>query len=191
MPTKINSASEFNISSVEDFEKFARELPKVKAVNGKKIAKATVADVLSFDTSKLTDLNEVIYLSGTNVHLFLQGNVGPYTATLLSRRFKRVGFEGRTISLQIPSSLNPQDKANLTDKIVKCAKSEAEDKVRTLIAQGVSISTKVAKDLGMLDQIIDLSKRRGQPKSATVAASGQQALASDDNSVPENQTAKS
>lgn len=183
--SKESPASNFVISKFEDLEKFVKELPKAKAVKGKKVAKAIVTDVESFDSSKLVALQEAIYLSGTNVQLFLQGNVGPYSALLLSRRYKRVGFEGRTISLSIPASVSTEERAVLSDKIAHYAKSESVDKVKTLIAQGASISMGTAKELGLLDQVVDLSKRKGQSKSTTAK------VASDDNSVSENKTATS
>ena len=182
---KSETANNFVISKFEDLEKFVKELPKAKAVKGKKVAKAIVTDMESFDSSKLVALQEAIYLSGTNVQLFIQGNVGPFAAALLSRRFKRVGFEGRNISLSIPASVGTEERATLTDKIAQCAKSDAEKEVKTLVAQGASISMKDAKELGLVDQVVDLSKRRGLPKSTTAK------VASDDNSVSENKTATS
>ena len=183
--SKSNSAIDAIISKFEDLEKFAKELPKAKAVKGKKVAKAILTDVSAFDTAKLIELDESIFLSGTNVQLFLQGNVGPYSASLLSRRFKRVGFEGRNIDLSIPTSVSGQDRTALIERISQCVKSDAVDKVKAFVAQGTTISMTAAKEIGLIDQIVDLGKRRGQSKLDTVK------VASDGNSASENQTVNS
>ena len=183
--SKSDTSNNFVISKFEDLEKFVKELPKAKAVKGKKVAKAIVTDVESFESSKLVALQEAIYLSGANVKLFLQGNVGPYSALLLSRRFKRVGFEGRNISLSIPASVSTEERAVLSDKIAQYAKSESVDKVKSLIAQGASISMGTAKELGLLDQVVDLSKRKGQSKSTTAK------VASTDNTTVDDTKAAS
>jgi len=180
---KSNTANSFVISNLDDLEKFVQGLPKAKAVKGKKVAQAIVTDVESFDSSKLVALQEAIYLSGANVQLFLQGNVGPYSALLLSRRFKRVGFEGRHINLSIPASVSNEERATLTDKIAQYANSEAVDKVKTLISQGASITMGTAKELGLLDQVVDLSKRRGQSKSITAQVASAETVSSVDSKV--------
>lgn len=169
--SKSDSAIDSVISKFEDLEKFVKELPKAKTVKGKKVAKAIVTDVASFDTTKLTALDESIFLSGTNVQLFLQGNVGPFAASLLSRRFKRIGFVNRSIDFTIPASVSGQDRTALIERISQCAKSDSANKVKTLISQGTAISMLDAKALGLVDQVVDLAKRR-QSKSdtATVAA---------------------
>jgi len=178
--SKSNTANSFVISNLDDLEKFVQGLPKAKAVKGKKVAQAIVTDVESFDSSKLVALQEAIYLSGANVQLFLQGNVGPYSALLLSRRFKRVGFEGRNINLSIPASVSNEERATLTDKIAQYANSEAVDKVKTLISQGASITMGTAKELGLIDQVVDLAKRRGQSKSTTVQVASTETTSSVD-----------
>jgi hypothetical protein len=183
--SKSNSAIDTIISNFGDLEKFVKELPKAKAVKGKKVAKAIVTDVASFDTTKLTALDEAIFLSGTNVQLFLQGSVGPFAASLLSRRFKRVGFVNRNIDFTIPSSVSGPDRTALTEKIVQCGKTDEADKIRTLIAQGASISMVDAKALGFIDQVVDLAKRRGQSKPTTAK------VASDGTSATDNQTVNS
>ena len=182
--SKSNSAIDTIISNFGDLEKFVKELPKTKAVKGKKVAKAILTDLATFDTRKLEALDEAIFLSGTNVQLFLQGSVGPFSASLLSRRFKRVGFVNRSIDFTIPSSVSAQDRTALTERISQCAKPDAVSKVKSLIAQGATISMVDAKALGLVDQVVDLAKRR-QSKSDTAK------VASDDNSIFENQTDKS
>lgn len=180
--SKSNSAIETIISNFGDLEKFVKELPKTKAVNGKKVAKAIVTNVESFDTTKLEALDETIFLSGTNVQLFLQGNAGPYSASLLSRRFKRIGFVNRSIDFTIPTSVSGKDRTALIERISQCAKSDAVDKVKDLISQGATISMTDAKTLGLVDQVVDLAKRRGQSKSDTAK------VASDGTNATENQT---
>lgn len=183
--SKTNYAIDTIISNFGDLEKFAKGLQEAKSVKGKKVAKAIVTNVSSFDTTKLEALDEAIFLSGTNVQLFLQGNVGPYSASLLSRRFKRVGFVNRSIDFTIPTSVSGQDRIALIERISQCAKSDAVDKLKELIAQGSTISMTDAKALGLVDQVVDLAKRRGQSKSTTAK------VASDGNSATENQTTKS
>ncbi|HEY5124875.1 MAG TPA: hypothetical protein VIK14_14180 [Ignavibacteria bacterium] len=172
------------ISSQDEFLGFVNSLSSVNSNKGRAKVKATVMDIPSLDLSRLRDLEEAIYLSGANIEFNLKGDVGVFTASLLSRRFKRTGFTGRNINLAISASVSKDDKEKLIDHIGQCVDSKSVDTVKSLVAKGATISMDDAKGLGLIDQVIDLSKRRGS-KTTTAA------VASDDTSVSENKTATS
>ena len=168
----------FIISTQADFLKFVENLPICNSKNRVKV-KATVTDLKSLDLLKLKDLEESIYLSGANIEFNLRGDVGPYSAALLNRRFKRTGFAGRHFDLSISASVSPEDKNMLIDRISKCVKSDAEKKIKELIDKGARISMKAAKDLGLIDQEIDLSKRRGQSQQANAVVTSESTQSSE------------
>jgi|GEM_PF-1662458 hypothetical protein len=172
------------ISTQDQFLEFVSSLPAANSNKGKTKVKATVMDIPSLNPSSFRNLDEDIFLSGANIELNLKGDVGPYSAALLSRRFKRTGFAGRNISLAIPASVSSEDRAKLIDRIGQCAKSESVETVKSLVEKGATVSMEDAKTFGLIDQVIDLSKRRGSKTTTAVAAS-------DDTSVSENQTATS
>lgn len=172
------------ISSQEDFLGFVDSLPAANSKKSRTVEKATLGDLPSLDISKLRDLEEAIYLSGTNIEIYLRGNVGVFSAALLSRRFKRKGFAGRIINLSIPASVGQQEKEKLTDRIGLCVKSEFAEEVKLLVTKGASITMAEAKRIGLIDQEVDLLKRRGSKPATAV-------VASDDTTVDENSTATS
>jgi len=178
---KLTKSANTIISTQEDFLKFVSSLPAANSNKGKTKVKATVMDIPSLNPSSFRNLDEDIYLSGANIEINLKGDVGVFSAALLSRRFKRTGFAGRNISLAIPASMNPEEKDKLIDRIGQCVKSEFSDAVKTLVKKGASISMADAKHFGLIDQEIDLSKRRGSKPTTAV-------VASDDKTVPENKT---
>ena len=171
------------ISTQDEFLKFVESLSAGNSKKGKTRVKVTVTDLKSLDLSVLRDLDETIHLSGVNIELNLIGDVGPYSAALLGRRYKRTGFAGRNISLAIPASVSSEDRTKLIDRIGLCAEPDSTEKVKTLAAQGASVTMNDAKTYGLIDQVIDLSKRRGKPKTAVAASEG--------NSAPEKQIATS
>ena len=126
------------IGTQDDFLGFVSSLPTSSSKKNRAVVKATVGDIPSLDISKLRDVEEAIYLSGTNIEINLRGDVGIFSAALLSRRFKRKGFAGRNISLAIPASVGQQEKDKLIDRIGLCVKSEFSDKVKSLVKQGAS-----------------------------------------------------
>ncbi|HEY5534737.1 MAG TPA: hypothetical protein VIL99_07380, partial [Ignavibacteria bacterium] len=146
------------ISSQDEFLGFVNSLSSVNSNKGRAKVKATVMDIPSLDLSRLRDLEEAIYLSGANIEFNLKGDVGVFTAALLSRRFKRTGFAGRNINLAISASVSKDDKEKLIDHIGQCVDSKSVDTVKSLVAKGATISTDDAKGLGLIDQVIDLSK---------------------------------
>jgi len=178
---KVIKSANTIISTQEEFLSFVKSLPVSSSKKSRAVAKATVGDIPSLDISSLRDVEEAIYLSGTNIEINLKGDVGVFSAALLSRRFKRKGFAGRNISLAIPASINPEEKDKLIDRIGLCVKSEFSDEVKTLVKKGASISMTEAKNFGLIDQEVDLAKRRGSKPTTAV-------VASDDKTVPENKT---
>jgi hypothetical protein len=170
------------IGTQEDFLGFVGSLPAAKSNKGRTVIKATVGDIPSLDISKLRDVEEAIYLSGCNIEINLRGDVGIFSAALLSRRFKRKGFAGRNINLLIPASVGQQEREKLTDRIGLCVKSEFADEVKSLVTKGASITMAEAKKYGLIDQEVDLLKRRGSKPTTAV-------VASDDKTVDENSTA--
>ena len=170
------------IGTQDDFLGFVGSLLTSGSKKNRAVVKATVGDISSLDISKLRDAEEAIYLLGTNIEINLRGDVGIFSAALLSRRFKRKGFAGRNINLAIPASVNQSDKDAIIDRLGLCVKSEFSDKVKSLVKQGASISMAEAKNFGLIDQEVDLTKRRGSKPATAV-------VASEDKTVPENQTA--
>jgi hypothetical protein len=176
MATK--KATNFTISTQADFLKFVENLPICNSKQKVKV-KATVTDLKSLDLLKLKDLEESIYLSGANIEFNLRGDVGPFSAALLNRRFKRTGFSGRHFDLSIPASVSSEEKNMLVDRISKCVKSDAEKEIKVLIDKGAKISMKEAKDLGLIDQEIDLSKRRGQSQKTNAVVTSESTQSSE------------
>jgi hypothetical protein len=176
---KIATLANNNISTQEDFLKFVASLSATNSKKSRTAVRTTVGDIPSLDISKLRDVEEDIYLSNANIEINLKGDVGVFSVALLSRRFKRTGFAGRYINLSIPASVNPQEKDKLIDRIGLCVKSEFAEEVKTLIKNGASITMAEAKKYGLIDQEVDLSKRRGAKSTTAV-------VASDDKPVSEN-----
>ncbi|MCX6159071.1 MAG: hypothetical protein NTY74_13910 [Ignavibacteriae bacterium] len=179
---KATTNANSNVSTQDEFMKFVDSLPASGSKKGRTVEKATLGDLLSLDISKLRDLEEAIYLSGTNIEINLKGDIGVFSAALLSRRFKRKGFAGRNINLAIPASVGEQEREKLTDRIGLCVKSEFADEVKSLVKKGASITMAEAKKYGLIDQEVDLLKRRGSKPTTAIAAS-------DDKTVDENSTA--
>lgn len=169
------------IGTQEELLGFVSTLPAANSNKGRAKVKATLKDIPTLDVSNFRNLDEEIYLSGANIEYNLKGDVGVFSASLLSRRFKRTGFAGRNIHLAIPASVSAQDKDVLINRIGQCANEASVDKVKTLVAQGATISMADAKEYGIIDSVIDLAKRRGQSKSTTAK------VASDGNSTTENE----
>jgi hypothetical protein len=67
----------------------------------------------------------------------------------------------------------------LVDRISKCVKSDAEKEIKVLIDKGAKISMKEAKDLGLIDQEIDLSKRRGQSQKTNAVVTSESTQSSE------------
>lgn len=173
-----------NVSTQEEFMKFVDSLPASSSSKGRTVAKATLGDLPSLDISRIRDLEEAIHLSGCNIEINLRGDIGVFSAALLSRRFKRKGFAGRNINLLIPASVGQQEREKLTDRIGLCVKSEFADEVKSLVTKGASITMTEAKKFGLIDQEVDLLKRRGSKPTTAV-------VASTDKAVDENSTATS
>ena len=164
----------YNVSTSEDYSSFAGS---ISGSGGKKTvrqAAANVANLASLNLHMLKDLDEKIYLSRTKVDLNLEGDVGVYNAALLSPRFTRRGFKNRNISFLIPSSLDAVSKALLEERICSFAKEDSVSKVKSLLSTGAVISMDDAKKFGLIDTVIDLSKKRGSNagKSAVVSSEG-------------------
>jgi hypothetical protein len=116
---------------------FVGTLPAANLKNGKVKVKRTLTNFQSLDISKLRSFDEDIYLPSANVEFNLKGNVSVFTAAVLSRRFKRTGFEGRNISLLIPVSISADDREKFIDRIGKCVDSKSANKVKSLIEKGI------------------------------------------------------
>jgi len=155
------------ISAQDELLEFVGTLPAANSKKGKVKVKRTLTNFQSLDVSKLRSFDEDIYLSGANVEFNLRGDVGIFTAAVLSRRFKRTGFEGRNINFAIPASVSTDDRAKLIDRIGKCVDTKSIGEVKSLVEKGATITMAQAKELGLIDVVIDLSKRRGQPQSET------------------------
>lgn len=170
----------YNVSTSEDYSSFAGS---ISGSGGKKTvrqAAANVANLASLNLQMLKDLDEKLYLSQAKIEMNLSGNVGVFNAALLSPKFTRRGFKGRNISLAIPPMLDAASKAILEERICSFAKEGSASEVRALISSGAVISMDDAKNLGLIDTVIDLSKKRGSNagKSAVVSSEG--------NPAPEN-----
>jgi hypothetical protein len=166
MTTEKNKANNI-ISTQDELQEFVSSLPSAKAKKSKEKVRRTLIDFQSLDPSKLRSFDEDVYLSGTNVEFNLRGDIGVFTTAVLSRRVKRTGFKGRNISLSIPASVSREDKERLIDRISQCVDSKSVDVVKSLIEKGATITMAKAKEFGLIDTVIDLSKRKGQPKSDT------------------------
>jgi len=168
------------ISTQEELQGFVSTLAAANSNKGKARIKATLKDIPTLDVSSFRNLDEDIFLSGANIEYNLKGDVGVFSASLLSRRFKRTGFTGRNINLAIPASVSAQDKDVLINRIGQCANEASVDKVKTLIAQGATITMADAKEFGLIDQVIDLAKRRGQSKTTTAKVASTDSTVVDD-----------
>lgn len=172
------------ISTQEELLSFVSSLSAANTNKGRTRIKATLKDISTLDVSSFRNLDEDVFLSGANIEYNLKGDIGVFSASLLSRRFKRTGFAGRNITLAIPSSLSAQDKEVLTKRISQCANEASVEKVKSLISSGATVSMAEAKDLGLIDQVIDLSKRRGQSKATTAkVASTENSTVADSDTV--------
>lgn len=169
------------ISTQNELQGFVSTLSAANSNKGRAKVKATLKDIPTLDVSNFRNMDEEIYLSGANIEFNIKGDVGVFSASLLSRRFKRTGFAGRNINFAIPASVSARDKDVLINRIGQCANEASVAKVKTLVAQGAIISMADAKEFGLIDQVIDLAKRRGQSKPATAK------VASDGNSASENE----
>jgi hypothetical protein len=167
MAKQNNSANSNFISTQDELLEFVETLPAANSKKGKVKVKRTLTNFQSMDVTKLRSFDEDIFLSGANVEFNLKGDVGVFTAAVLSRRFKRTGFDGRSINLAIPASVSADDRAKLIDRIGKCVDTKSVDTVKSLVEKGATLTMAQAKEIGLIDQVIDLSKRRGQPKSDT------------------------
>jgi len=170
---KANKKRVKNIDSNEGLREFVDSLVDANMKKGDKV-KVTLTDIKSLDLSSLRDLDEKLYLTGVKIELNVTGNVGVLSAALLSPQHTRRGFKGRSISLAIPSSLDAASKSLLSERIVSFAKKGSESKMKDFVSKGVEISMDTAKEIGLVDTIIDLSKKRGSNvgKAAVVASEG-------------------
>jgi len=164
----------YSVGSMDEYSSF---VGSISGSGGKKSEKKVVANATnlsSLNLEVLKDLDEKIYLSQTKVEMNLSGDVGVYNVALLSPRFTRRGFKGRSISLVIPASLDSQSQNMLKERICSFAKEESAAKVRDLLSKGAVISMEDGKQFGLIDSIIDLSKKRGSNvgKTAVVASEG-------------------
>jgi len=170
---KKTSKLAYSVGSMKDFSSFVDSLVDANMKKGDKV-NVTLTDIKSLDLSSLRDLDEKLYLTGVKIELNVTGNVGVLSAALLSPQHKRRGFKGRSISLAIPSSLDAASKSLLEKRVVSFAKKGSESKMKDFVSKGVEISMDTAKELGLVDTIIDLSKKRGSNvgKAAVVASEG-------------------
>ncbi len=178
MPKKPTKA--YSIGSQKDLDAFSDSFTRTSGKKAEKKVVANATNLSSLNLQQLDGLDEKIYLSQTKVDLNLEGDVGVYNAALLSPRFTRRGFKNRNISFLIPSSLDAASKALLEERICSFAKAESASKVKNLLSTGAVISMDEAQKLGLIDTVIDLSKKRGSNagKSAVVSSEG--------NPAPEN-----
>jgi len=166
--------SAYSISSMEEYSSFAGS---ISGAGGKKTEKKVVANATnlsSLNLQMLKDLDEKIYLSQTKVQMNVSGDASVFNAALLSPRFTRRGFKGRSISFAIPPSLDSLSRAMLEERICSFAKEEFVTNVKELLSKGAVIDMDGAKQLGLIDTVIDLSKKRGSNagKSAVVTSEG-------------------